>query len=295
MIIRLLLSASFLLVTYSHSYPQDTGKKEFPELGISFTIPDGYYGQLSEDLYIIGSETFRGFIVLSTTEENELAELRAEVRKGISEGFSTKLSLQGNIDEISSNSIGAELRGTLEGQKAAAYIIGIVNKAGPYGLTIFTATEEAAWSDDVKNLAMQIASSVVFSKVAEPTVDEAWEKSLTNVRLTYMSSYSSGLSGGSSSRSTIDLCGNKTFSYASSSSISVDVGGAFGSSSGNNSGNGTWQVINRQQQPVLVLNFTDGRVWEYNLEFRDQKYYLNGTRYFYTTQADGREFGPNCY
>lgn len=295
MLKRLFLSASFLLVTFILPYAQDTGKKEFPELGISFTIPKGYYGQLSEDLYIIGSETFKGFVVLSTTEENDLAELRNEVRKGINEGFSTSLSLQGNIDEISTNSIGAELKGTLEGQKAAAYIIGVVNKSGPYGITIFAATEEAAWSDDVKNLARQIASSVVFSKVAEPSVDEAWEKSLTNVRLTYMSSYSSGLSGGSSSRSSIDLCGNKSFSYSSSSSISIDVGGAFGSSSGNNSGNGTWQVINRQQQPVLVLNFTDGRVWEYNLEFKDQKYFLNGTRYFYTTQADSPEYRPNCF
>lgn len=288
------LVTGFLLIFIISSFTQETGKKDFPELGISFTIPKGYYGQLSEDVYIIGSESFRGFIVLSTMEENDLDELRREVKNGIKEGFHTSMNLQGNIDEISANSIGAQLIGTLQGQRAAAYIIGLVNKTGVYGITIFAATEEQAWSPEVKALALEIASSVVFSKVSEPALDEAWERSFANVRLTYMSSYSGGSSGGSSAKSTIDLCANKNFTYSSSSSLSIDVGGAFGSSSGSDRGNGKWKVINRQQQPVLVLNFTDGRIWEYNLEFRDQKYYLNGTRYFYTTRADGPDFAPNC-
>lgn len=155
-----------------------------------------------------------------------------------------------------------------------------------------------------KQLAVQLANSIHFYKPETPSVVEEWKQTLQNSRLTYMDSYSSNsgsyggysTGGGYSSEIQIHLCGQGYFKYKSSSSTSIDTGGAFGSSSDSGRGNGTWEVVaNAQGSATLRLNFNNGEVYEYTLDYQDKKTLLNGKRYFRTYGTAGADDGPECF
>ena len=57
-------------------------------------------------------------------------------------------------------------------------------------------------------------------------------------------------------------------------------------------GNGAWDIIvGHTGQPTLVLKYNNGEVISYTLTYEDSKLYLDGTRYFRTTQG---EYAPSC-
>lgn len=106
--------------------------------------------------------------------------------------------------------------------------------------------------------------------------------------------YSTG--GGYSSETQIHLCAQGYFKFKSSSSVSIATGGAFGSSSGNKKGDGSWEITgNAQGQAVLKLNFNNGQVHEYILTYEDNKTFLNGERYFFTYGNDNPEYRPDYF
>jgi len=161
------------------------------------------------------------------------------------------------------------------------YAAGILNQFGS-GVTILVLTSPEAYSDIHKETCLWLAENIEFSRPVESPVDEEWKNILMHARLTYLSSYSTS-GGGSSSEANIHLCREGHFKYSSSSSMSLDVGGVFGSSAGRDGGNGEWNVTkNNANRPVLVLNFTDGRVFEYEITTEGSQTFLNGIRYFRT-------------
>ena len=71
--------------------------------------------------------------------------------------------------------------------------------------------------------------------------------------------------------------------YYRSSNVSMDTGGAFGSSSGQDRGRGTWTVIaDATGQPLLQLSFDTGEIKTYAITRDGDKTFLNGERYFRT-------------
>jgi hypothetical protein len=282
---------------------QATGEVNFETLGIRFTIPDGWVGQEVNGGYIVGSNTQPGFAFLTLHEYTTISQLTQQARQGISEQNGTNLSLAGEIVQLNERSIGAEYSGTLEGQAVKAYFVGIINALGS-GVTIMAASTPDQYTDMHKQLAIQLANSIQFSKPVTPPIAEEWKQTLQNSRLTYMDSYQSNsgsyggysTGGGYSSEVQIHLCGQGFFKYYSSSSMSIDTGGAFGGSSDGGQGSGTWEVVgNAQGGAMLRLNFNNGEVYEYNLEYRDNKTFLNGDRYFRTYGTAGVDDGPECY
>ena len=303
---KLLISTTFLTILTLSSmdaYTQTIGEVNFETLGIRFTIPDGWVGQEVNGGYIVGSNTEPGFAFLTLHQYSTMAQLTQQARQGIAEQNGTNLSLSGEIENLNERSIGAEYSGTLEGQSVKAYVVGLVNPLGN-GVTIMAATTPDQYSGTHKQLALQLANSTQFSQPETPSVVEEWKQTLQNSRLTYMDSYQSSsgsyggysTGGGYSSETQIHLCGQGFFKYKSSSSMSVDTGGAFGSSSDSGQGNGTWEVVgNTQGGATLRLNFHNGEVYEYTLEYRDKKTFLNGNRYFRTYGTAGVDDGPECF
>ncbi len=293
----LLFIGTFL---YTSLNAQQTGKVDYPELGISFVIPPMWAGQEGGEGYYLGSETVPGFILITTHTTKSLEQLKNDASGGFVDG-TTILNKSGEYESVTPNSVGAIFTGSIEGHSAKAYIIGMVNPEDGYGISIFSATTTEAFTDENKKAAVELAKSVVFSKAVMPSSVDKWKKDLQNARLTYMDSYSSydysgdyTTGGGYSSEERIDLCAQGFFNFYSSSSMSVDEGGAYGSSHGNDQGNGDWKVIaNAQGEAVLQLNFLDGSVKEYVITESEGKTLLNGYRYFrtYGTVTDD---GPDC-
>jgi len=109
-----------------------------------------------------------------------------------------------------------------------------------------------------------------------------WVGFLAGKKVTYMDSYSSGSSGGYSTRVDVYLCSNGEFAYKDQSSVSVDVGGASGFSGGNSANSGRWHIITQGNVAGVELRYSDGRTEQYRLDYQGGETYANGTRVYVT-------------
>ncbi|MGA7306993.1 MAG: hypothetical protein WBW88_19140 [Rhodothermales bacterium] len=111
-----------------------------------------------------------------------------------------------------------------------------------------------------------------------------WANFLANKKATKMSSYSSGGSGGYSSRTDYHLCANGTFHMADASSVNVDVGGAYGYNMGSGSNAGTWRVLSQGQLVGIELHYQNGEVSQHRLDHDQQSgaTYVDGERWLIT-------------
>jgi hypothetical protein len=282
---------------------QLSGQVDLAELGIAFTIPDKWVGQLTDEAFVMGGLEEPGLILMIQHHYRTLDEVRAEARKGIDEG-PIKLSPAGEMAAIGDRALGGEFRGTIEGTPARVYLVGVLNPHGD-GVSVMALTDEANFSPRYEQLARQVAASLVFSKVeATPAVQQA-QQLLTNTRLSFRESYSSSPSsggggyssyGGYSIRRHIDLCPGQRFRSSDSSQVNVDTGGAYGYGRGGGEGAGTWSVVPQGAGgTALELRFDDGTVRRYALSFQDGKTFLDGERYFRIGAGDPHGNGPQCH
>jgi hypothetical protein len=291
-----------LLILSSPCFAQITGEVDYKELGIRFEVPSGWVGQESDGVFIMGSNSVAGIILVTTHAHTSLTALENDAKSGISEG-STTLKLDGSIEKINDNTLGALYAGTMEGQAVKSYSLGMINPHGS-GVTIMALTTPEMFGDQHVQLAKQVSESVRFSEPATAPIIDQWKEKFTNARLTYLESYSSSGSsyggystgGGYSQKEVIELCGQGYFNYNKRSSVSIDTGGAFGSSSSSGQGQGSWEVkLGADGGASLVLTFHDGEIYQYNLTYdQEGKTYLNGYRYFVTYGTSNND-GPNCY
>ena len=276
---------------------QLTGFVNYEKVGISFTIPSGWVGQEGDGVIMMGHESIPGVVIL-TTHNYSLAELNSEAKKGVNEGNGTFLQLNGSIDKLASNAIGAEFAGTMDWQAAKAYILGVANPHQGPGVSIMAVTLANMYSAEHEKVCKQVFNSIRFKKIDRSKELKEWKTWLSNVKLTYMDSYySSGytdgsVSVGSSSRVSIDLCSKGYFNYSSSSSTTISGAGVSGYGGDNDGGDGRWSIgIGPSGEPSLILSFQNGEKYTYRLEYSNEELYLDGDRYFRTTEG---EYAPNC-
>ena len=282
----------FYLFSLPLLFSQQTGKVEYPSLGISFVIPEGWVGQERNGTFFMGSNTIPGIIIMSTSEAKTLEVLKQEAKAGLIEGNGTNLQMSTTqFDNIGNNGIGTTFEGILEHQPAKAYMAGLINPHGN-GVAIISTTLKDQYSVVHKEAALKIAKSVEFRKVDAGRLAAQWKERIRGTRLTYMSSYSSGYgSGGYSDKTVIDLCSQGYFNFSSNNHMSIDVGStAYSNSSG--SGSGKWKIIGQQGQAILQLAFHSGEVYEYTLSMDGEKPLLNGKRYFRTWTGEN---APDCF
>lgn len=281
------------------SFGQATGKVDYKHLGLSFQIPDGWLGQEAEMGYLMASNSIPGLIlILPHDQQYTFEQIKAQAQAGLNEGNGTSLQLAGSLTDLGNKSIGGEFAGTLEGQAAKAYIIGMQNTYG-LGLTIVAITTTAQYNSNYAGYAKAVKNSVQFRQPEAKENIAEWKTWMSNVKLTYMESYSSsspgvdGMTGGGYSLSReIDLCAKGYFIYYGSSNISLGSDNTSAYNHANSKGNGTWDIkVGADGNPVLVLTFNDGETASYKLTYQDQKLYLNGTRYFRTQEG---QYAPSC-
>lgn len=280
-------TCAFLIATLALA-AQKTGTVEYKELGLAFSIPQGWIGQETDEGFLMAHHTEPGFILLLPHEYSSLETLRQEAAEGIEEeGIS--LHLSGKLDIIGNNGVGGTFTGTLQGQKAKAYIAGLINPHGQ-GLSIMAAVDSAKYADKYKQLALSVAKSVRFSTPEAPAAVQQWKTDLKNKRLYYIYASSSRTGGytGMSETEEMWLCAAGYFQYKSSSHNSFDSGGAFGHSSGKENGAGTWNVVlNNNGGPMLQLTFQNGQVKNYDINgVQKGKLILGGYKYFYSNAGD---------
>lgn len=284
-----------VLLCFGYGATFSQKKIDYPNYGFSFEIPEGWSGQESEESYIMSHPNIPGFIVLTLHEAPDQRTLLSEAKAGLQDANGTNLKALETPQTYEKQGVACLYGGTIEWQQAKAYGIALLSPNGG-GLTILAAVSEELFTNDHIQYAKNVAASVKFTRIEKPSVSEEWKSNLSNVRLTYIDSYSSNTTGGGgySQQTKIDLCAAGYFNYKDS-----DIN-AFGQHAGAYSqtkGGGTWSLESGKSEnnPILKLSFYDGTVYTFELSHEDNKLYLNGYRYFRTYANDGtEEFRPLC-
>ncbi len=109
-----------------------------------------------------------------------------------------------------------------------------------------------------------------------------WSQGLAGRKLTRLDSYSSGNAGGYSFEEELTLCSSGEYLYRRNSSVSVDVGGASGSSGGASGETGRWRVVTQGQVAGLELRAQNGQVTLVRLDFQDNLVHIDGGKVYRT-------------
>jgi len=286
----------FFLSTIS-IFSQTTTKAKHDALGITFTIPQDWFGQETALGFLITSTKTPGFVLILSNDIKDIVTMKSDALKGIQNNNGTNLMLTGDLEHLQKDGFAGKYTGTLEWQQIHSFMACKINPYGS-GITILCVTKPNLYSDEHRKTTLHIANSIQFTKpnndVSILNTDNEWATKLIGSRLTYMSTYST-YGGGSSSKRIIDLCSKGYFNFSSSYNMTLDTGGTFGSSSDANKGSGTWTVIkNALGESILKLTFYNGEIYEYTLTTdEDDKTFLNGDRYFRTYKGSGK-YSPQC-
>ncbi|MEL7119420.1 MAG: hypothetical protein AAFO07_08270 [Bacteroidota bacterium] len=286
--INTLFTIAFCTIASLTLNAQQTGKVDYKFLGVSFTIPNGWIGQEAEGMFIIGSNTTPGIILVTTHESTTLEQLKQEATVGMNDGQGTQLTASGSIENIGSDAIGVNMAGTLEWQAAKGYAIGVINPHGT-GVLIMALSTPQQYSETLTKAAKQVKNSLSFRKPETGPIVQQWKSQVGGRRLTHMNSYYSpsytdgGISGGYSDKVIIELCNNGSFTHSSSYTMSASGSNASVYDSDQGYGDGKWKItVNGAGQPILQLNFYKGEVYSYDLTFQDEYLHMNGKKYFRT-------------
>lgn len=260
---------------------------EFAELGLSFDIPAGWVGQLTDDAVILGHNKLPGLMVLTENLSSDPVTLKQQALQGIQDE-SIQLQAQGDFVIKHNNRVEGMYAGYFNGAEVRAYGIGLINGLG-HGMNILVITEKAQFTAQHQQAADQLAASVKFYQAKDSNITQQWKNHLLGRQLKYISTtggsdYGGGYSGTSSVRQ-IDLCSNGQFAYYSNSHSSFSTGdsipGGFGYANAKGDGTGSYVIRSLGDQSVLILNFNNGEVYEYELSLSAEEHtLLNGQRHF---------------
>ncbi len=270
-----------------------------PYYGIKFTVPQGWVAQEGEDMYILGSHTIPGVIIITEHQYGNLDEIRREAAQGIVDENGTNLKLTSELKPFGKQGLVGDFAGTLEWQQVKARGISLVARANG-GVTMLIVTEPQLFSSEHEQAIATLANSFEFSTPKSNPAVSQWKTDLSGCRLSYYNTYSSSDGSdfsGYSDKTVIDLCAQGYFQYSDNSDMSISTGGSSAYSYNNNDGAGTWEVVQDGGEPVLQLKFTNGNISEYALTTnQDGHTLLNGSRFFRTCNPnDSVEAArPNC-
>ncbi|GAB4461043.1 MAG: hypothetical protein OHK0029_25780 [Armatimonadaceae bacterium] len=265
-----------------------------PVLGLKVFAPKGWKGTRTGGALLFGSDTISGLILVFPHDYTTTQELKQAARAGIQEEHFS-LHIAGDFKPFESNGIAAEVEGIAEVTPIKGYTIGLTTKVGT-GVVIVALVESGQYSPAYAGYAEEVARGVRFSVPKLPEFVKDWQQQLRGAQLQFLYSYFSNSPNptnngyknfGSDSQTTrIQLFPDGQFTFRDSNRLSIDSSGegyaGSVSTSGKDGGSGKWDVTADGNTPILRLKFDNGNVYEYRIEYRDRKLFLNGRRYFWT-------------
>jgi hypothetical protein len=247
-----------------------------PYAGFQFNIPQDWLGrQLEDGSFLIGHNTKHGFISVMPHQYNSIQELTREASQGLSEG-EIQLNPITSPQRFGKNGLVVDYAGYIQGQACKAQGIGLVSPNGG-GVILLVGVDQANYSAAYPEIIQSIANSVRFFKPKTSALATQWKQRLNGKRLQYYKT-----ENGFSDKITIDLCRSGNFGYNSNSSGLSTGGYSNLTYAGQDKGHGTWKIMGRGNQSILMLSFHNGEQYEYTLSKRSTngQINLNGKRYF---------------
>jgi hypothetical protein len=249
------------------------GKKVTDEsMGLSFVAPQGFQINKDDEGNHLLSETANSkwAIAVGPGFDNDKQSLMREMGK--------PFELNGHVSTLKSaqyfgeNGVVAEHSFSVKGENIFMYIISLVSPYGS-GASVTLVSNNIPLTAQMRQTAQSVARSVVFIKSNLSGDAQKYHQRIKGQRLLYMYT-----GNGLSEKWHYDLCSDGSYRYSSNTSY---LSGGF-SAVGNDGKSGTWKVISRGNQTVLILQGRDG-IREFNLTTGGGgELLLNGKHYFVT-------------
>lgn len=249
-----------------------------PSLGISFIIPQGFFGGVAQGSpFMVLSDNSNEITLIVTADEMKEQSMMTEMQRQMSIDENLSISPLGPIKKE-----GKRLWGDYKVEGATQELKCYVEvKIGEYGMgagCIAIALPSA--SERAKNASIQLLKSMTF-KQATPEISNAvgiakpWSEYFKGQSLKYFYTQ-----GDFSDTDFIHLCSNGTFTR-SKNTLS---GGSTGTGSMWGGDQGTWQATGQGTEGILILTNRDGTRAEFKIQYREGTkglgIYLDGYRYY---------------
>jgi len=273
---------------------------EFPEAGLSFTIPEGWLGGVpaGSAAFVMGSETQPGVIIALTHQGSTTDEVLAELDQPVALDEGVTMQVQGQ-PQVDDPWVKAQIIASDGAQMLPGYLMALVREDGPGAL--FIAFGQAS-ANFYRKLVAGLAGSLKLtppqapvepsqldtSKLVEDSpLAQQWRGRLAGKKVSFRESYSSGgMSGGYALSRDYYLCSDGRFAYRDTSSMAVYVEGYSASSASPEYAEGRWRVVTQEGQAMLELRWGDGRITYRALDHAEGRTYLDGERWFVTEEND---------
>ena len=251
--------------------------------GYSFSKPDGWVHQQADGQILLGSHTIPGVISVFPHQAKSMQELHGLMQLGIQEE-GVFLTLDGNVQQKGSNRVVGYYNGSVQGEQARGYGMGLLSPHGG-GIYILAVSTPQKLGQEIMAAADYLASNTQFNKlktgdsnlVRHFSGEWAWTNGYRTSWMTFFPD------GSYSDQSEASYSGNL-------SDGSGNVTGNWGVA-GQDSNRGRWSIQGTMDSGVITVVNPDGSQnrYEYSVFVeRGEKYYreymING--YHYSKQKD---------
>lgn len=204
---------------------------------------------------------------------NSVAEIRNEVFD--IQDDESQTYLKASVQTYGSNGLLVRYAGSSQGKKVVIETVSLVSPHGG-GVNVTGSGEAGQFTATITQTIQSVAAGVTFTKAPVSAAGEQWRQRLMGKELLFLQT-----EGGGSTKISIHLCRNGSFTFYSNDSYTSGGFSDF-SYAGQDNGSGSWRIVSKSGQPVLMLTFKNGSVNEYTLTTRSasNEVGLNGRRYF---------------
>jgi len=259
-------------------------------LGISFRIPDGWYGGIppNTDALILVSNTDLGLVMAVGQQGTSVEEVVAVMSQSFPLDETTFL-FPASDPQVQGNWIAVQYGGTDGTNPVIGYSMARVDANGNGVLFLTTGPETSA--DYYAELVGQLANSTVtgtasatsapadspVSPNASSPLAQQWTEFLAGQRLAYLHNFESGSVSSSVDRK-IYLCSSGQFYFTEESLVTG--GGGYDPTQTEDSGQ--WQVLTEGESAGLELRWSSGDTSAHLMESQNGETYIDRERWFVT-------------
>lgn len=262
-------------VTSSGTAQRSTGQRlNDAFIGFAFNAPAGWQMKEENGGFVFGQQGQEIAITVTPHNYNDLNAIKNDSKNVQDPSSNTYLNAR--FEPYSNTSAWVIFNGTIKGQPYTIATISLISPHGG-GVNVSSLSPASSYNDALTNTLRAIANTIVFSKPQTSALAEQWKGRLKGKELLYLNT-----ANGLSDKFSIDLCPTGQFSKKNDTNYSSQTfsdGFTYAGRSGND---GRWEVVIRNNVPVLLLKANDGQVSYYEISVRQagNEIGLNGKRYF---------------
>ncbi len=132
------------------------------ELGITYTLPEGWTATQKDKEILIGSEKIDGFIVIRSATYKTLKKMKAAMEAGIAHSSGTLLTPTTELQSYGPNGYAGLYRGSIAEEPILGFLVGRFNTNAKRGILIIGAAPDKKFNQSHMDAVKLIGRTLTF-------------------------------------------------------------------------------------------------------------------------------------